>query len=323
VTKRGAGAEPDGAPPPGTRQGRRAAPERTTVLSARRAGAFHVLTLVAPAVAEAARPGQFIAVAVGGDTSGTLLRRCMWIGEVKPDYGGTIEVAVAPKGRGSTWLAGRRARDNLDIVGPLGRPFPLPRDPVSCVLIGVGHGTVPLMPLAAALRRRGASVHFLLGGTEPDHIANYRNARRVGDSAVVTPTDELPGALDDVISDGRGEVVYACAPVATSRLLARVAGGRRVPAQMAVETEMACGTGLCAGCVLPVAGRDGRATMARACVDGPVFRGDQVRWEDIGMVPFDVLRVPAAREPAKPGRGQAKGADPVVHFRGGRRSDGR
>jgi dihydroorotate dehydrogenase electron transfer subunit len=285
---------------------------------------FHALTLVAPAVAEASRPGQFLAVAVGGETSGLLARRCLWIGEIKPDYGGTVEVSVAVRGLGSEWLAGRRARDTIDVVGPLGRPFPLPRDPVSCALVGVGHGTVPLMPLATALRRRGASVHFLLGGAEQDLVAGHRIARRIGDSTVVTSTEELPDTLSDVIADGRAEVVYACAPVETSRLLARVAERHGVPAQMAVETDMACGTGLCAGCVLPVTGPDGRATMTRACVDGPVFRGDQVRWEDIGTVPFDVLRVPAARGPAPrvPGR-PARGAGATVQMRNGRRPNDR
>ena len=67
-------------------------------------------------------------------------------------------------GAGTRWLAGLRARDPLDVVGPLGRPFPVPRDPTSCLLLGVGYGSAPLSALAARLRDRGCTVDFLLGG---------------------------------------------------------------------------------------------------------------------------------------------------------------
>jgi len=47
------------------------------LIATRRVGAYQHLTFVAPGVAELARPGQFVALAVGGDTSANLLRRCL------------------------------------------------------------------------------------------------------------------------------------------------------------------------------------------------------------------------------------------------------
>jgi dihydroorotate dehydrogenase electron transfer subunit len=55
---------------------------------------------------------------------------------------------------------------------------------------------------------------------------------------------------------------------------------------------MACGTGVCMGCVLPVTGTDGITRIVRSCVDGPVFRADLVRWDDMGTIPFDALGAP-------------------------------
>jgi len=55
---------------------------------------------------------------------------------------------------------------------------------------------------------------------------------------------------------------------------------------------MPCGTGVCMGCVLPVTGTDGITRIVRSCVDGPVFRGDLVRWDDMGTIPFDALGAP-------------------------------
>jgi dihydroorotate dehydrogenase electron transfer subunit len=58
---------------------------------------------------------------------------------------------------------------------------------------------------------------------------------------------------------------------------------------VAVEESMACGVGVCMTCVLPVIGADGQTRMARSCVDGPVFRGDRIRWDALGTVPTDAL----------------------------------
>jgi dihydroorotate dehydrogenase electron transfer subunit len=64
-------------------------------------------------------------------------------------------------------------------------------------------------------------------------------------------------------------------------------------------------------CVLPVTGDDGVTRMTRACVDGPVFSGQAVRWDDVGTIPFDALGAPgwralAADIPyARDGRGHA------------------
>jgi dihydroorotate dehydrogenase electron transfer subunit len=272
-----------------------------TVLTVRRVDTYHAMTLVAPAVAERFRPGQFVALAVGGEETSMLSRRCFSISEVKPDFGGTVEIVFTVRGRGTAWLAACRARDTIDVVGPLGRPFPLPRDPVSCVLVGGGYGSAPLFPLADVLRQRGCKVHFVVGGDTGDQVFGARTARRMGDSATVTTRDgslgtraEVTDELPVIIEEKRADVVYACGPRDMLAAVSRIAGGYGIPAQVAVEETMACGIGVCMTCVLPVVGEDGVTRMARACVEGPVFRGERVRWGDVGTVPFDAMGAPRA-----------------------------
>ena len=65
-----------------------------------------------------------------------------------------------------------------------------------------------------------------------------------------------------------------------------------LPVLAAVEEAMACGIGVCMTCVLPVVGSDGITRMVRSCVDGPVFRGEQIRWDDVGTIPFDAFGAP-------------------------------
>jgi dihydroorotate dehydrogenase electron transfer subunit len=272
---------------------------RGTVLTVRRVDAYHAMTVVAPGIATRFRPGQFVAVAVGGPDTSMMLRRAFSIHDVRPDHGGTVEFVFDALGPGTRWLAERRARDVLDVAGPLGRPFPLPRDPVTCLLIGGGYGSAPLFPLAARLRERRCTVDFLLGAATGERVFGALTARRTARSATITTEDGSLGArgvvtdmLGQIIPEAGTDAIYACGPMPMLRHVTALAGRYDIPVQVAVEEHMACGFGVCMTCVLPVVGTDGVTRMARACVDGPVFRGEQVRWDDLGTVPFDAFGAP-------------------------------
>src|SRR5262249_506814 len=271
-----------------------------TVLTVRQVDAYYAMTVVAPGIAARFRPGQFAAVAVGGPETSMLLRRAFSIYGVRPDHGGTVEFVFAVVGPGTRWLAERRTRDLIDIAGPLGRPFPVPRDPMNCLLVGGGYGSAPLFPLADRLRGRGCTVDFLIGAARADRVFGALTARRGGRTAAITPEGGARGGrglghgpLGQVIHEGRTDVIYACGPMGMLRQVTTLAGRYDIPAQVLVEESMACGTGVCMTCVLPVIGEDGVTRMVRSCVDGPVFRGDLVRWDDVGTIPSDALGAPA------------------------------
>jgi dihydroorotate dehydrogenase electron transfer subunit len=279
---------------------------RATVLTVRRVDAYHALTLVAPAIATRFRPGQFVTIAVGGPESSMLGRRAFVVHDVRPDHGGTVEFVFDARGPGTRWLAALRARDSVDAVGPLGRPFPVPTNPSRCLLLGVGYGSAPLFALAAKLTDRGSSVDFLLGGQSADRVFGALTARRSGRSATITTADGSLGArgpvtamLEQVIREARTEVIYASAPVPVLRDVAALADRYAIPVQASVDVAMACGIGVCMGCVLPVTGTDGITRIVRACVDGPVFRADLVRWDDVGTIPFDALGAPGWKPKAE------------------------
>jgi len=316
-------AEPGGAPGPAQVKG--------TVLTVRRVDAYHAMTVIAPGVAARFRPGQFVAVAVGGPETSMLLRRAFSIHQVRPDHGGTVEFVFAVTGPGTRWLSERRTRDTLDVAGPLGRPFPVPRDPVNALLVGGGYGSAPLFALGDRLRGRGCAVDYLLGAASVDRVFGALTARRSGRSAVIATEDGSLGArgkvtdlLAQVIHEARTDVIYACGPMGMLRTVTALARRYDIPVQALVEESMACGTGVCMTCVLPVVGEDGVTRMTRSCVDGPVFRGDLVRWDDVGTVPFEALGAPGwkPRPQAKP-QPQPQPQPPARPQGGGGRQPGR
>ena len=258
------------------------------LIATRRVGAYRQLTFMAPEVAELARPGQFVALAVGGDTSANLLRRCFSIHKVSPGgtSGGTVDIVVAARGPGTRWLSDLSVHHQVSIVGPLGCGFPLPTDPVPCVLVGGGYGSAPLFWLAAALRERGCHVEMVLGAATTEQLFGVVEARRAADRLTVTTDDGSSGirgwvsaVLPDVIARSRRRRRRGCGPMAMLRSITDIAAAHGAVAQVAVEESMACGIGVCMTCVMPVKGKDGLTRMARSCVEGPVFRGDRIRWE--------------------------------------------
>lgn len=255
------------------------------VLSVKKIGAYRHLTLVAPGIAERYRPGNFVAVSIG---DGALLaRRSFWIHRVRPvgSLGPTLELVVEPTGTGSAWLAALGQGDQVELTGPLGRPFAQPKEPVSCVLVGEGYAAAPLFPLAERLRERRCAVTMLLAAPDEAHLFGALEARRSARAVTVVTGDgsvgvkgTVAGVLPDLLARSGADVVYGAGPATTLHAVAAAAEGHGAWSQIALETHQPCATGLCQGCAVPVVGEDGAGRMVRACTDGPVFRGDRVQW---------------------------------------------
>jgi dihydroorotate dehydrogenase electron transfer subunit len=261
------------------------------VVARRPVNAYVELSLAAPEIAERAEPGQFVAFAVGGPTSALLLRRSIAIAGAGD---GLVTVVVAAHGPGSTWLAGLQPGEQADVVGPLGRPFPMPEPGTPALLVGGGYGAAALVGLGARLRAAGSAVAAVSGAASADRLCSVVELSAVASPVEVTTDDGSAGragrvtvAVDELLADVG--IVYACGPMAMLRAVAAAATGRGIPSYVAVEESMACGVGVCMTCVLPVIGEDGLTRFSRSCAEGPVFGGDRVRFDDVGRLPHDVV----------------------------------
>ena len=247
---------------------------RGHVLATRTVGAHQQLTLVAPGVGERARPGTFVAVTVGPEHLG---RRALWIRRVRPlgGHAATLDLVVEPRGPGTRWLAALPAGSPVEVTGPLGRPFALPKQSARCLLVGEGYAAGPVLALAERLRERGCSVHLVLAGRDESHLLDALESRRAVPSitvAVGDPSDAIAASAEGA------QVVYAAGSVATLHAAAEAAVRIGARSQVALEQPLTCATGLCQGCPVPVLDDEGGLRQVRACADGPVFPGDRLAW---------------------------------------------
>jgi len=283
-------------------------------------GEIHEIVLLAPAGWGPVHAGQFIQLECPPRELFGLRRPFSLSGcRERPD-GVELRIVYGAIGQRTRALAAVRAGAELEMVGPLGRPFSLPagRRPV---MIGGGRGIAPVLMLA----RQWC-------GGRPDALLLY-GARTAAQLLPLGPVPcELLTATEDGSAGFRGtlldllerlraggriregeDALFACGPNAMLAALASWVEGRDLPCEVSLETQFGCGTGICAGCAVPVRGRPAARGAGQevphesghgsgqvgsqdtgggrpatdfdryvfACREGPVFPAEIVEWEGL------------------------------------------
>lgn len=271
------------------------------IISNKKVGAYHHMVFAVGDMASFAYPGNFVAISVGGPNSSMVLRRAFAIYRAhdRGNYGGTIELVVAPHGQGSKWLTSLPVHSTVDMVGPLGTHFGIPTEPVNALLVGGGYGSAPLFGLADLLKSQGSRVDMVIGASTAGKIYAPLEGKRTVNSMSVTTEDGSTGLrgrvtdlLPKIIDEHSVDIIYSCGPMAMLAAIQKIADQHRVLHQASIEESMACGIGVCMTCVIPLRDQDGILRMSRSCIDGPVVDGSSVIWDSRGSIPHGTLGEP-------------------------------
>lgn len=230
-----------------------------------------------------AQPGQFVMVGVGS-AADPLLRRPFSVAGVRPKEGGTVlELLVKEVGKVTAMLRSLPLGSELAVLGPLGRGFDLEAAGPRPVLVAGGIGLPPVLFAARELRRRGIEFAFFYGASSQPELLLRGEIEEVATGQVVFCTDDgsfgESGFVTEVLrkrwQDGASRLL-ACGPNPMLRALAALGREKGVEAELSLEEPMACGVGVCLGCVVRLA--DG--SYAPSCQRGPVFRATELaeRW---------------------------------------------
>jgi dihydroorotate dehydrogenase electron transfer subunit len=242
-------------------------------------------------VAAAAEPGQFVMLRLPGRLD-PLLPRPMSISEASPGEGGNpgrIRILHKVVGRGTSLLAALAPGDRVDVLGPLGVPFRVPRAPRSsgrALMIAGGIGVAVFPFLVPALRSAGWRPLLLFGARGEQDLVRREWFGEEG-IEVRTATEDgshgLRGLVTTLLEDAltsaeESRIAYACGPRAMLRAVAEQSGAAHLSCQLSLEAFMGCGFGVCLGCVVKVRSAAGFA-YARVCVEGPTLEATEVLWD--------------------------------------------
>jgi dihydroorotate dehydrogenase electron transfer subunit len=180
--------------------------------------------------------------------------------------GNELQFLIEDVGPGTNRLCELQPEDQLALVGPLGLGFSAPGESRRPLLVGGGVGIAPLAIWQDELLG-GATV--LLGFRDAAHAAGadlLRDPRLATDDGSVGHHGLVTELLEEELDSDAHTEVYACGPPAMLEAVRVICSVREIPAQMALESGMACGFGACFGCVVQT-----RAGYLRLCVEGPVL----------------------------------------------------
>ncbi len=240
--------------------------------------------VLAVKLCKAALPGQFVLVYTGDGAR--LLGRPLCIADSDGD---TVRIVFRKVGEGTARIAESRVGDTLFVEGPLGNGYPVEgimEESRSIALLGGGLGAPSLLYLAR---------HLFSGRGERECRAflGYRDSTlkhfladdfvRLGIDTVISTDDGSEGTRGNVLDALKGtgmkpDLIYACGPLPMLSAVRKYAADNDIKAYISLEEHMACGVGVCLGCVVKTVHKDehSRVNNARICTEGPVFDAKEV-----------------------------------------------
>ena len=236
------------------------------------------------------KAGQF--VSLFSSDSSRLLPRPISVCEVIPGER-CIRLVYRIAGEGTKEFSRLAEGDNVRILGPQGNGFPLELARGRKILLaGGGIGLPPMLSCAKEL-----ALHFreedsmdspkvlLAAGYRSSETYLLEEMKAMGPVYVSTDdgTYGVQGTVLDAVREAEKagdipDIIFACGPLPMLKALKEYAGSHMIPLYLSMEERMACGVGVCLGCVVNVSKTDDHSHVkkARVCRDGPVFRAEEV-----------------------------------------------
>jgi dihydroorotate dehydrogenase electron transfer subunit len=254
------------------------------VSNTRLAPATYRLRFFSPSISRSAIPGRFLHIdcrALPGARR-PILRRPFSVSDADAGLG-WADVVYRVVGPGTEWLSSVGPGESVDVLGPLGNGFSLPRRRGAVLIVSGGIGIAPLLGWARRLTGAGHRVHALVGARTRDSLVGLDYLSSAG-AATTACTDDgsvgFKGTVCELLHPVLRRVapiqVYACGPSPVLRAVQSAALALDIPCEISVEDRIACGIGACVGCAVPKRHPSAGSAYFRACADGPVFNAADV-----------------------------------------------
>jgi len=244
----------------------------------------------APAIANKAKPGQFVIL----KANETGERIPLTMAETNPETG-TVTVIYMVVGKSTALFRDLPVGDGYqDVIGPLGKATHLEKvGKVICV--GGGTGVAVLHPITRALKEIGNDVTCIIGARTKDLLIMEAQMKSASHDLRVCTDDGSYGhhgfvteVMKEVLDEGDVKLVVAIGPVPMMKATSNITKEYDVKTMVSLNPIMIDGTGMCGGCRVTVGGK-----TRFACVDGPEFDGHEVNFDEL------MLRLQAYTEDEK------------------------
>jgi dihydroorotate dehydrogenase electron transfer subunit len=240
-----------------------------------------VLKFHNPFVAANSQPGQFVNVLPKAGFSDPLLRRPFSVYQTDGD---TAEIIIQDHGRGTGILANAQPGEKIDVLGPLGRPWKFDQNNFKTAILVIGGVGVASMPLLSKkLRDSNKAFATYYGARTTSLFADeyLHNIEYSTDDGSKGFHGSVIGNLRRALQAGKYTLpkIFVCGPTGMMRAAIALSDEFQIPCEVSLETEMACGIGICQGCPVETSPAESVATGRKfhlVCTTGPSFEKEQI-----------------------------------------------
>lgn len=240
-----------------------------------------MMDIEAPLVAKKAQAGQFIILRVDEDGERIPLTVAGYDRE-----NGTVKIIFQIVGATTKKLSEKQEGEYIqDFAGPLGLPTELEGLSEVCI-VGGGVGCAIALPVAQALKEKGAKVTSIIGFRSSDLVILEDEFRACSDELVVMTDDGSYGRhgnvtlpLKEILAERKFDKVITIGPLIMMKFVVQATKSTGIPCVVSMNPVMIDGTGMCGGCRLTL-NRDGEKITKFACVDGPDFNGYEIDFDE-------------------------------------------
>jgi dihydroorotate dehydrogenase electron transfer subunit len=251
------------------------------------AGYFR-LVIHSPGLAKNTKPGQFIMLKVG-DNYDPLLRRPMGIYKISNrDNNPCVELLYQVVCKGTAKMSAMKKGHLVDMLGPFGNGFAIPKNIEIAVFVAGGVGIAPLAMLAEKMVRDTSDLktYLFIGGKSKNDVLCLDDFEKLNTEICITTENGSLGNQGIVTSPvsefidqkANGQAsFFACGPFQMLKAVSELTAKKNIPCQVSLDRRMACGFGACLGCVIKIIQGNNRL-YKNVCTDGPVFDAREVCW---------------------------------------------
>jgi len=239
---------------------------------------IHELTVVAPDVARAIKPGQFVIVRPSEDGERVPLSLSDFDVEK-----GTVTCFFQEVGESTQKLALLQPGDTIPtFAGPLGVESEI-KNYGTVMLVGGCFGIGSIYPLGVALKEAGNTIITVIEARSKYLVYWEDKHKSYADQFFVITRDGTLGTkghvskLPEIIQreDLKPDRVIANGCTFMMKRVSDITRPLEIPTFVSMNPIMIDGTGMCGVCRLSVGGE-----LKFACVDGPDFDGHLIDWEE-------------------------------------------
>ncbi len=178
-------------------------------------------------------------------------------------------VTIKAVGKTTEALTGTKPGDIFGVRGPFGNPFSPSKN---ALIVAGGIGIAPMLFLYDSLTKFGADVKVIYGAKTKDDLIFTEKFRKgvflTEDGSYGRKGTVIDGVLQEELQNY--EKIYVCGPQQMIEEILKILKKENVLsiAEFSLERYMRCGIGVCGSCVID--------NGLRVCIDGPVFKGNEL-----------------------------------------------